>query len=47
MIKFIQKILGIATKERVDEVCTVIGSLIHDMKALRDDIDKLKGTKIE
>ena len=47
MTKFIQKILGIVTKDRVDEMCTVIGSLIHDMKALRDDIDKLKGTKIE
>ena len=42
MIKFIQKILGIVTKDRVDNICVVVGALIHDVKTLREDVDRLK-----
>lgn len=42
MIKFIQKILGIVTKDRVDNICVVVGALIHDVNTLKDDVNKLK-----
>ena len=35
MIKFIQKILGIVTKDRVDNICIVVGALVHDVNKLK------------